>query len=397
MLNISVGDVWQLAAEISSNLERLTNEIGLDKVQGVVTPTVRALELLEKLAEERSKLIEDKLIADQVIESMKKARENSSESDNSVLVEKNGNTPSQNSEKKKDENKKNDELQTFLERTIQQKNEENLKLAKTIAENRVTEGNRAHELQRQRQVMSALERRVTELSDDLRIKECTINELENDCDTLENEANRLLTINRELRIKLGSDDVTEEDLSEITSEFTTEKSFASEITESQSQTIESTPEIERPDQNERPGPEGEEKEEIDNLEQRQEDETKPRYTLFELEEVLNEKNKFKERCFVLEEKLRDITGDETITWQGLSTQDLESVETSGGGHYRALQPTTPSTIKMFPGEKGSIRNFMTKFFRSPATNPSANNGKLISPTTPTYVRSDPIDAEIIGP
>ena len=134
--------------------------------------------------------------------------------------------------------------------------------------------------------------------------ECTINELENDCDTLENEANRLLTINRELRIKLGSDDVTEEDLSEITSEFTTEKSFASEITEnlsnateSQTQTQESTPEIERPDQNERPGPEGEEKEEIDSLEQRQEDETKPRYTLFELEEVLNEKNKYKGMSF----------------------------------------------------------------------------------------------------
>lgn len=34
MLNISVGDVWQLAAEISSNLERLTNEIGIDKIQG---------------------------------------------------------------------------------------------------------------------------------------------------------------------------------------------------------------------------------------------------------------------------------------------------------------------------------------------------------------------------
>merc|ERR1711893_97412 len=123
MLNISVGDVWQLAAEISSNLERLTNEIGLDKVQGVVTPTVRALELLEKLAEERSKLIEDKLIADQVIESMKKSRETSSESDNSILAEKSGNTPNQNSEKKKDENKKHDELQAFLERTIQQKNE----------------------------------------------------------------------------------------------------------------------------------------------------------------------------------------------------------------------------------------------------------------------------------
>merc|ERR1711962_609234 len=233
MLNISVGDVWQLAAEISSNLERLTNEIGLDKVQGVVTPTVRALELLEKLAEERSKLIEDKLIADQVIESMKKSRETSlseKESDNStILAEQNGNTKIDNTENKKSKNE-NDQLQAFLEKTIQQKNEENLKLAKTIAENKVAEGNRAHELQRQRQVMSALERRVTELSDDLRIKECTINELENDCDTLENEANRLLTINRELRIKLGTDDVTEEDLSEITSEFT-EKSFASEITE----------------------------------------------------------------------------------------------------------------------------------------------------------------------
>lgn len=84
MLNISVGDVWQLAAEISSNLERLTNEIGIDKIQGkwaqrsnqklllietgVVTPTVRALELLEKLADERTKLIEEKLIQDQVID-----------------------------------------------------------------------------------------------------------------------------------------------------------------------------------------------------------------------------------------------------------------------------------------------------------------------------------------
>merc|ERR1712113_369716 len=121
MLNISVGDVWQLAAEISSNLERLTNEIGLDKVQGVVTPTVRALELLEKLAEERSKLIEDKLIADQVIESMKKSRETSlieKESDNStILAEQNGNTKIDNSENKKSKNE-NDQLQAFLEKTI---------------------------------------------------------------------------------------------------------------------------------------------------------------------------------------------------------------------------------------------------------------------------------------
>ena len=135
----------------------------------MVTPTVRALELLEKLAEERSKLIEDKLIADQVIESMRKSRETSSESDNSILAEKNGNTPNQNSEKKKDENKKHDELQAFLERTIQQKNEENLKLAKTIAENKVTEGNRAHELQRQRQEWVCLTKKMSLESNLVRI------------------------------------------------------------------------------------------------------------------------------------------------------------------------------------------------------------------------------------
>ena len=46
MINISVGDVWQLAAEISSNLERLTNEIGIGKIQGQTqtqTPTKNPL------------------------------------------------------------------------------------------------------------------------------------------------------------------------------------------------------------------------------------------------------------------------------------------------------------------------------------------------------------------
>jgi len=34
MFQISVGDVWQLAAEISTHLEKLTAEIGIDKIQG---------------------------------------------------------------------------------------------------------------------------------------------------------------------------------------------------------------------------------------------------------------------------------------------------------------------------------------------------------------------------
>ena len=36
MLQLSVGDVWQLAAEISTHLEKLTVEIGIDKIQGML-------------------------------------------------------------------------------------------------------------------------------------------------------------------------------------------------------------------------------------------------------------------------------------------------------------------------------------------------------------------------
>ena len=68
-----------------------------------------------------------------------------------------------------------------------------------------------------------------------------------------------------------------------------------------------------------------------------------------------------ERCFVLEEKLRDLTGDEIIIWQGQGdTNDLEVVEHSGGGHPNQRQAMQ---------QPGSIRNLMTKFFRSPTAPP----------------------------
>ena len=219
--------------------------------------------------------------------------------------------------------------------------------------------------------------------------ESTINELEKDCDTLENEANRLLNINRELRVKLGEEVPQNLDFLDESGLVEGERSFACEL-------------IENGKVDERPGPEGEEREDLQKESKKSEDEiTKPRYTLFELEEVLNEKNKYKgtffysysstvsirsERCFVLEEKLREVTGDDTITWQGLSINDLESVETSTGTiHNRgvmyrnAIHPT---------GDKRSIRSLMTRFFRSP-TVPT----KTIVPES-TYLPTEPIDQEI---
>lgn len=322
MLNISVGDVWQLAAEISAQLERLTNEIGIDKIQGVVTPTVRALELLEKLADERTKLIEDKLIQDQVIDSLR--QKDQSEQSGEEQTE-----------------SQSENLQKYLEETIRQKNHENIELTKKLAENQMNGVSQSDELDRQRKSMQILEQRVAELADELRIKENTIAELERDCDTLENEANRLLNINTDLRMKYGDEMVHESNLDQ-------EKSFASELLDGE--VIE------------RPGPEGSETNEADKNDiVETKEESKPRYTLLELEEVLNEKNKYKERCFVLEEKLRDLTGDENITWEGTSTNDLEEVNHYGGGHPNAVR-------HLQGGQSGSIRNLMTKFFRSPTTN-----------------------------
>lgn len=71
-----------------------------------------------------------------------------------------------------------------------------------------------------------------------------------------------------------------------------------------------------------------------------------------------------ERCFVLEEKLRDLTGDENIIWQGRDdSNDLEVVEHSGGGHPNQRHASHQQQ------QPGSIRNLMTKFFRSPTAPP----------------------------
>ena len=53
-----------------------------------------------------------------------------------------------------------------------------------------------------------------------------------------------------------------------------------------------------------------------------------------------------ERCFVLEEKLREVTGDDTITWQAMPTNELESVETtSSGTTYPGNE--APATLFLF--------------------------------------------------
>ena len=123
-------------------------------------------------------------------------------------------------------------------------------------------------------------------NDDCSLLECTIRELEKDCDTLENEANRLLLINNELRSSVKNGICTISD--EFASAVGNEDSFAAELNTFTDSEVE------------RPGPEGQEvpraNDDIPKISRTKSDvneRDRPRYTLYELEEVLNEKNKFK--------------------------------------------------------------------------------------------------------
>ena len=124
-----------------------------------MTPTVRALELLEKLADERTKLIEDKLIQDQVID---RYRGLNSKNFWSIFVLiylticKTLVSSLRQRDKTEDDPEpkttKDDNLKKFLEDTIKQKNEENIELTKKLAENQMNGVSQGDELERQRKV-----------------------------------------------------------------------------------------------------------------------------------------------------------------------------------------------------------------------------------------------------
>lgn len=297
-------------------------------------------------------------------------------------------------EKSKDQgNKTNNECEKRVyEEQMQSKNNELNQLQQTLAQYKIKDQQQISEITRQRQMLMTYEKRVTELSDELRLKECAIRELEADCDTLEGEANRLLEINNELR---SAHNLT---IESSLSPSVINDSIAAELShceESFSIDTENLPD--------RTGPEGEEYQEEEQIDQTEtwqskkslDEKDKPRYTLYELEEVLNEKNKYKERCFVLEEKLRDLTNDESVLWEGLSIKDLEAVEPT----TIPTQATAPST----PSDPKSIRKMMSKWFRAGSSaayqnyqSKSSTQSLQVTPSASQnlYIRSDPVDDDI---
>ena len=83
---------------------------------------MKALELLEKLADERSRLIEDKLTSDKLVESLRSR----------VTNDKRDETANDNDQ---------GQLQSYFEEKLRTKAGENLKLQKIIAESKIQDAN----------------------------------------------------------------------------------------------------------------------------------------------------------------------------------------------------------------------------------------------------------------
>ena len=80
-----------------------------------------------------------------------------------------------------------------------------------------------------------------------------------------------------------------------------------------------------------------------------------------------------------------MTGDDTITSEGLSINDLETVETSTGTRLRSGTNSSAMSGNDENGNDGTIRKLMTRLFRSPS------QYKTINPDAGGYVRSEAID------
>ena len=112
---------------------------------------------------------------------------------------------------------------------------------------------------------------------------------------------------------------------------------------------------------------------------------------------------------MLEEKLRDLTNDESALWEGLSIKDLEMVEPTTIP-VPATTPSTPSGsllhqisyLHIFSDPK-SIRKMMSKWFRTGRTaayqnyqSKSSTQSLQMTPSASQnlYIRSDPVDDDI---
>ncbi|KAG8011997.1 RILP-like protein 1 [Nibea albiflora] len=297
-------DVYDIAAVLGQEFERIIDRFGCESLVGVVPKVVRVLELLEALVSRGAARQE----AEELRRELDRLRQ-------------------ERSDRYKQERKHQKELELVedvwrgeiqdLLSQIAQLQAENKKLLVSLPlkESPATE----EDLQKQeglsekeRQVMKKLQELVDKQRDEIRAKDHELTLKNEDVEALQMQQHRLIRINQDLRHRIG---VTESQGKALIQQRA-ELEAASQVHQQ-----ELGASADRGHEAEKGAPgkastDGEPEEEADSLE---EESDKPRFTLQELRDVLQERNELKAQVFVLQEELAYYKSDEFEEFEDVSS------------------------------------------------------------------------------
>ncbi|XP_042193591.1 RILP-like protein 1 isoform X3 [Callorhinchus milii] len=306
---LTVTDVYELAAGLGQELERLVEAVGGQAVAGLVPRLVRVLELLEALVTRQQSHSQPEAQAQRLRLELELER----------LRLDRANRAQQDSQHKQELELMEDvwrgEAQDLLTQ-IAQLQEENKALVDNLSPKSLTITQEeilrqeAGMSERERQVMKKLKEVVDKQRDELRAKDRELTLKNQDVEALQQQLNRLMKINHDLRHKVTVMDAQGraliEQKAELEALLQTREQETGKLRAEAGKSRDKSPR--QPAHNQEEKGKAEALSEEDFLDSEPvvvdvNDTSRPRFTLQELRDVLHERNELKAKVFVLQEEL----------------------------------------------------------------------------------------------
>lgn len=361
---LNVVDVYKIAASIGKEFERLTDAFGGVVFSGAMPKIIRILEMFELLVKSREhKEAKISTLMQQADDLDKKLKlKNISEAKEMTKLH-----------AAWEENVKE------LKRRNKQLDDDNKKLLNIVSDQNESSVNE-EDFVEQLQKTAELEKEKDGLKEEIRTKNRIINEHQGDCNALQSQVDRLAKINNDLRQKVS---ILQQQATSLINDKSALESRLSAVTKANNLPLRSqqaqtaAPKHEKREeslqQEEDEG--GDDKKEDARLESTHQrlddpllanklvidlnDPNRPRYTLSELLEVLNDRNQLKARCFRLEEEL--IFYKDVARSMGYADESWEEINAREVRQLAGLYPSSSSAVSdtAVTGETSGIRRFFS--------------------------------------
>uniref|UniRef100_A0A3Q3FGJ6 RILP-like protein 1 n=1 Tax=Labrus bergylta TaxID=56723 RepID=A0A3Q3FGJ6_9LABR len=284
---LTVPDVYDIAAALGQEFERIIDKFGCESLVGVVPKVVRVLELLETLVSHGAAGQE----AEELRRELERLRQERSD--------RSGQERKHQEELELVEDVWRGEVQDLLSQITQlQAENKKLLVSLSLKESPITEEDlQRHEgmSEKERQMMKKLKDLVDKQRDEIRAKDHELTIKNEDVEALQMQQHRLIRINQDLRHRKGVMEAQGKALIQQRAEL----EAAAQVRQQELGALQV--EVKRLRKELRGWElEREPEEETDSSE---EDSDKPRFTLQELRDVLQERNELKAEVFVLQEEL----------------------------------------------------------------------------------------------